>query len=37
LVNNFMILTWIGANPVEAPYEIIGQCIRFVYFYTLYL
>jgi len=32
LVNNFMILTWIGANPVEAPYEIIGQCIRFVYF-----
>jgi len=32
LVNNFLILTWIGANPVEVPFEMIGQFIRLLYF-----
>jgi len=38
LVNNFLILTWIGANPVEVPFEIIGQFIRLLYFlnYTIF-
>jgi len=28
----FFILTWIGACPVEAPYEQIGQVFTFIYF-----
>jgi len=28
----FIILTWIGANPVEYPFEIIGQIISLIYF-----
>jgi ubiquinol-cytochrome c reductase cytochrome b subunit len=27
-----MLLTWIGANPVEPPYETIGQILRVLYF-----
>ena len=36
LVAVFIILTWIGGNPVEYPYVEIGQAIRCVYF-TYYL
>ena len=32
LVNNFILLTWIGMKPVEAPYEFIGQVLTFTYF-----
>lgn len=28
----FIILTWIGANPVEYPYESIGKIVRIIYF-----
>jgi len=29
---SFLILTWIGANPVEAPYETIGKIFSAIYF-----
>nr|ANZ03425.1 cytochrome b [Theodoxus fluviatilis] len=32
LVGIFSILTWIGARPVEAPYEFIGQVFTILYF-----
>lgn len=32
LVGIFLILTWIGRCPVEAPYEQIGQVFTFLYF-----
>jgi ubiquinol-cytochrome c reductase cytochrome b subunit len=32
LTRTFIILTWIGANPVEPPYESIGQISRILYF-----
>jgi ubiquinol-cytochrome c reductase cytochrome b subunit len=32
LVNNFILLTWIGIKPVEAPYEFLGQILTFTYF-----
>jgi ubiquinol-cytochrome c reductase cytochrome b subunit len=32
LTRTFIILTWIGANPVEPPYESIGQITRILYF-----
>jgi len=35
LTISFIILTWIGANPVEHPYELIGQITRIFYFITL--
>jgi ubiquinol-cytochrome c reductase cytochrome b subunit len=31
----FAILTWIGANPVEPPYEKIGQITRALYFLSI--
>jgi len=31
----FAILTWIGANPVENPYEIIGKITRLAYFFII--
>lgn len=35
LVRVFVALTWIGANPVEPPYEKIGQAVRAVYFMNI--
>jgi ubiquinol-cytochrome c reductase cytochrome b subunit len=35
LVVIFFILTWLGGNPVEAPYIIIGQIVSFLYFFIL--
>lgn len=32
LVNTVLLLTWIGARPVEAPYVIIGQSLTILYF-----
>lgn len=32
LVNVFLILTWIGSEPVEWPYETIGQRLSLIYF-----
>nr|ANZ03396.1 cytochrome b [Georissa bangueyensis] len=32
LVSIFIILTWIGARPVEPPYEIIGRIFTVLYF-----
>nr|QWS05812.1 cytochrome b [Clithon oualaniense] len=32
LIGIFLILTWIGARPVEAPYEFIGQVFTALYF-----
>nr|YP_009489693.1 cytochrome b [Falcidens acutargatus]AWH02125.1 cytochrome b [Falcidens acutargatus] len=37
-VSTFMLLTWIGARPVEDPYILIGQILTFLYFaYFLFL
>jgi len=32
LVSSLIILTWIGANPVEPPYEATGQVTRVIFF-----
>nr|AVN68352.1 cytochrome b [Euphyllodromia sp. Z257] len=32
MVNIVMLLTWIGANPVEPPYILIGQILTILYF-----
>lgn len=32
LVGVFVLLTYVGANPVEAPFIIMGQLLRGVYF-----
>ena len=32
LIGIFFVLTWIGARPVEAPYEFIGQIFTVLYF-----
>ena len=32
LVSVFILLGWIGACPVEAPYELLGRVFTFVYF-----
>jgi ubiquinol-cytochrome c reductase cytochrome b subunit len=34
-VSVFIVLTWIGANPVESPFEGIGQIFRLIYFLTI--
>nr|YP_009991997.1 cytochrome b [Crypturellus cinnamomeus]QNN84897.1 cytochrome b [Crypturellus cinnamomeus] len=35
LIANLLILTWIGSQPVENPFIIIGQIASFTYFFTL--
>lgn len=38
LVADFLLLMWLGGNPVEAPYVILGQiCTFFYFFYFLVL
>ena len=32
-INYIILLTWIGARPVEDPYVIIGQVLSFLYFF----
>nr|YP_010381668.1 cytochrome b [Cylindratus longicephalus]UDL72043.1 cytochrome b [Cylindratus longicephalus] len=32
LINNFILLTWIGARPVEEPFMLMGQILTFLYF-----
>nr|AYW52642.1 cytochrome b [Astrohamma tuberculatum] len=32
LIGDFLILTWIGSQPVEYPYIVIGQIFSFIYF-----
>nr|AST15012.1 cytochrome b [Colasposoma dauricum] len=34
LVSTFLLLTWIGARPVEDPYILIGQIITVIYFFN---
>nr|YP_010990563.1 cytochrome b [Aplos simplex]WOW98877.1 cytochrome b [Aplos simplex] len=36
LVNTFILLTWIGARPVEEPYILTGQILTILYF-TMFL
>lgn len=31
-IRNVILLTWIGANPVEAPFVVIGQTLTIIYF-----
>ena len=33
LVNIFILLTWIGIKPVEAPFEMLGQFLTFFFFF----
>jgi len=35
LLRSLLILTWIGANPVEPPYEETGQVTRVLFFLTI--
>lgn len=35
LVNVFLILTWIGSEPVEWPYETLGQILSLIYFMAI--
>nr|ADK97561.1 apocytochrome b [Epiperipatus biolleyi] len=35
-INIIILLTWIGANPVEAPYIIFGQILSVLYFLTFF-
>jgi ubiquinol-cytochrome c reductase cytochrome b subunit len=37
LVHSFFILTWLGANSVEIPFESIGQFISILYFILILL
>nr|WPS93684.1 cytochrome b [Nedyopus patrioticus patrioticus] len=37
LVVVFILLTWIGARPVESPYVIVGQGLTFVYFFLFFV
>nr|AYF57788.1 cytochrome b [Neohydatothrips samayunkur] len=37
LVNNFFLLTWIGAKPVEEPLVIIGQLLTISYFFLFFV
>nr|QCF45704.1 cytochrome b [Analcellicampa xanthosoma] len=32
MISNIILLTWIGYNPVESPYEMMGQIFTFIYF-----
>lgn len=31
-ITNFLLLTWIGGKPVQAPFETLGQCFTVFYF-----
>jgi len=33
IVTNFILLTWIGAQPIEIPYVITGQLLTVIYFF----
>lgn len=33
----FILLTWLGGNPVEEPYILLGQIFTFFYFFTCFL
>nr|ABW82630.1 cytochrome b [Pista cristata] len=35
-IANFLLLTWIGARPVKAPYEALGQIFTVILFFMLY-
>ena len=37
IINSWLILSWIGACPVEEPYIIIGQFFRLIYFLYFFL
>nr|YP_010381733.1 cytochrome b [Caliscelis shandongensis]YP_011014886.1 cytochrome b [Caliscelis rhabdocladis]UDL72121.1 cytochrome b [Caliscelis shandongensis]WQB38580.1 cytochrome b [Caliscelis rhabdocladis] len=37
LINNFILLTWIGARPVEEPYIITGQILTIIYFSMFFI
>jgi ubiquinol-cytochrome c reductase cytochrome b subunit len=37
LVGKFIILTWIGSQPVESPYIILGQLASFFYFLSFFV
>ena len=34
---SFLLLTWLGGNPVEAPYIMLGQLVSFLYFLLVFL
>nr|YP_006576240.1 cytochrome b [Sphaerotheriidae sp. HYS-2012]AFH54822.1 cytochrome b [Sphaerotheriidae sp. HYS-2012] len=36
-INNFLLLTWIGSQPVEDPFIIIGQSMTMTYFIYFFL
>lgn len=36
LINLFLLLTWIGARPVEEPYVIVGQILTLLYFFYFF-
>jgi len=36
LVRTFILLTWIGARPVEDPFILIGQILTLIYFFLYF-
>jgi ubiquinol-cytochrome c reductase cytochrome b subunit len=36
-LNNIILLTWIGANPVEPPFIQVGQLRSILYFLLIYI
>lgn len=36
-MGNFLLLTWIGSQPVEDPYILIGQISTIIYFSYFFL
>nr|YP_010235806.1 cytochrome b [Bambusicaliscelis fanjingensis]QTD82424.1 cytochrome b [Bambusicaliscelis fanjingensis] len=37
LINNFILLTWIGARPVEEPFILTGQILTVIYFLIFFM
>lgn len=37
IVRTFLLLTWVGGNPVEDPFILLGQFLTFSYFFSFFI